>query len=157
MRISSEFGADLSAGIGTKEAWAYLARRRWPANGVKSAMAEWDLTEGEAKGLFAAQVSQPTIDKIIDHPRGGFGLGLQILEIRTKTALRTWIQSEEKRLADEAARAARDADALAEMARRLPVALGLGGSRAGGVGARRPGRLGEARSFDRPRAHRGPE
>lgn len=133
--ISSEFAVKSSARLSTKNAWALYARRRWPVNGVKSAMAEWDLTEGEAKGLFAAQVSQPTIDKIIDHPRGGFAMGLLILEIRTQTALRAWVQSEQERSAHAARQHAENAAALGAMARRLPAVLGVGAL--GGAGDRR--------------------
>lgn len=143
--ISSDFVVKSSgARLSTKNAWALYARRRWPANGVKLAMAEWGLTEGEAKGLVAAQVSQPTIDKIIDHKRGGFGLGLLILEIRTQTALKAWVQSEQERSANAAERHAKDAAALAEMARHLPAVVGLGSP-----GADRSDRrgCGERRSF----------
>lgn len=143
--ISSEFVVKSSVTrLSTKNAWALYARRRWPSNGVKFAMAEWGLTEGEAKGLFAGQISQPTIDKIIDHPRGGFGLGLLILEIRTQTALRAWVQTEKDRLAHESQQAAADADALGQMARHLPAVLGLVPS--GPSGLDRRGR-GERRSL----------
>jgi hypothetical protein len=145
--FSSEYAVKSSgAKLGTKNAWALYARRRWPQNGVKLAMAEWSLTEGEAKGLFAAQISQPTIDKIIDHKRGGFGLGLLILEIRCQTGLREWIQSERERSADAAKRAAEDAAALGQMARDLPAAAGLGGAGGDRMGDRRNG---ERRSFRR--------
>ena len=144
--ISSFKVAKSSERLSTKNAWALYARRRWPSSGVKSAMAEWDLTEGEAKGLFAAQISQPTIDKIIDHPRGGFGLGLLILEIRTQTALRAWVQTEKDRLAHESEQAAADADALGQMARHLPAVLGVVPGGADRVAGRRDG---ERRSFRR--------
>jgi hypothetical protein len=143
--ISSEFAVKSSGvRLSTKNAWALYVRRRWPQNGVKLAMAEWDLTEGEAKGLFAAQASQPTIDKIIDHKRGGFALGLLILEIRTQTALRSWLQTERERLSHEANRAEADAAALGEMAACLPPALGLGALGADRLDARRGG---ERRTF----------
>lgn len=144
--ISSEYAVKSSAPrLSTKNAWALYARRRWPANGVKCAMAEWGLTEGEAKGLFAAQISQPTIDKILDHPRGGFGLGLLILEIRMQTGLRAWVISERERLADEAERQAADAAALADMALHLPAHLGLGAAGADRVDGGRRRNVGEAR------------
>lgn len=138
MEIPSDFAVKSSARLSTKNAWGLYARRRFPQNGVKLAMAEWNLTEGEAKGLFAAQISQPTIDKIIDHPRGGFGLGLLILEIRTQTALRAWVQSERERLSDEANRSAANAAALGEMARHIPARLGLGDTGPGERGAAVP-------------------
>lgn len=143
--ISSDFVLKSSvARLSTKNAWALYARRRWPVNGVKCAMAEWGLTEGEAKGLFAAQISQPTIDKIIDHPRGGFGLGLLILEIRTQTALRSWVHSERERLAHESEQHAAAADALAAMARDLPARLGLGAAGASRMAGGRRRHDGEA-------------
>lgn len=139
MQIPSDFALKSSVTrLSTKNAWALYARRRWPQNGVKLAMAEWGLTEGEAKGLLAAQVSQPTIDKIYDHPRGGMGLALLITEIRFQTGLREWVQSQRERSADAARRHEEDAAALGEMARRLPAALGVVPSRAGGLGVRRP-------------------
>lgn len=155
--ISSDFVVKSSVRLSTKNAWALYARRRWPKNGVKLAMAEWDLSEGEAKGLIAAQISQPTIDKIIDHPNGGFGLALLILEIRTQTGLSEWLKSEEERHANAAERAAADARALAQMARRLPAVLGLGGVRNRRVDARQDGLGGEVRSFRLPGPNRRPE
>jgi hypothetical protein len=113
--------------LSTKNAWAQYARNRWPENGVKHAIVEWDLSEGEAKGLIAAQASQPTIDKILDHPRGGFGLGLTILEIRLQTRLLDFLETEKGRLENEARRVADAAAAMDQMASRLP--------RDGGVGA----------------------
>lgn len=136
--ISSNYAVKSSdARLSTKNAWALYARRRWPTNGVKAAMLEWGLTLGEAKGLFAATVSQTTIDKILDHRRGGFGLGLLILEIRMQTSLQAWIHSERERLAHEAARQAADAAALDEMARHLPARLGVGGGGPAGLAVRR--------------------
>lgn len=138
MTISSNFAVEITGGrLSTKNAWALYARRRWPQNGVKLAMAEWGLTEGEAKGLYAAQISQPTIDKIIDHKRGGFGLGLLILEIRCQIGLRAWVQSERERAADEARRHAADAAAFGQMAGDLPAALGLGAAGSDGLAERR--------------------
>jgi hypothetical protein len=126
VEFSDDFIATSATRLSTKNAWGLYVRRRWPQNTVKQAMAEWGLTDGEARGLVFAQVSQPTIDKIIDHKRGGFALGLLILEIRTQTALRSWLQTERERLSHEANRAEADAAALGEMAACLPPALGLG-------------------------------
>lgn len=155
--ISSDFAVKSSARLSTKNAWALYARRLWPTNGVKAAMAEWDLTEGEAKGLFAAQISQPTIDKIYDHPRGGMRIALLITEIRFQTALRGWLSTETERLNDEAARAAADAAALAAMAGYLPSALGLGAVGVDRLGAGRGGGRREVRSFVGDRPDRRPE
>lgn len=144
MTIPDEFVVKSAAKLSTKNAWALYVRRRWPQNTVKSAMAEWDLTDGEARGLVFAQISHNTEDKIFDHPRGGMGLALKITEIRFQTGLRAWVQSQKERSADAARRHEEDAAALGEMAGRLPAALGLVPAGVRGVGVRRPR---ERRSF----------
>lgn len=142
--FSSEYAVKSSVRLSTKNAWALYARRRWPANGVKAAMEEWGLTEGEAKGLFAAQISQPTIDKIIDHRRGGFAIGLLILEIRTQTALVDFIDHEKERLRHERRASEEREQRLVEMATDLRAGLHMGPERGAELGARRAR---ERRSF----------
>lgn len=157
MRIRDEFVTKTAAKLSTKNAWALYVRRRWPQNTVNHVCIEWDLTDGEARGLVFASGSQRTIDKVIDHPRGGFGLALLILEIRTQTALGGWLQSERERLEHEAARATADADAVAAMARRLGPGLGVGGLRPDRVGPGRSGVGCEVRSIRSARPDRGSE
>ena len=101
MEFSSKSVAGSSVRRSTKDAWSEYVRRRWKTNCVGEIQAEWDLTEGEAKGLLYAQASQPTIDKILDHPRGGFRLGLAILELRTQTALANFIETAAERAKHE--------------------------------------------------------
>jgi hypothetical protein len=138
-KSSSEF-ASTGARLSTKNAWAYYVRRRWKdGNGIKLAMREWDLTEGEAKGLWAAQPSQPTIDKVLDHPLGGFGLGLTILEIRMSTRLLDFLEHERNRLENDARRASSDAAVLSQMASRLPGLGRLVSMRGNGEGLRSHG------------------
>lgn len=153
--VSTDFVVKKAAlPLSTKNAWALYARRRWPHNGVKAAMAEWDLmSEGQARGLFAAQISQGTIDHILDHPNGGFGLGLVILEIRTQTGLAAWVSSERKRLADEAERQNANAAALGEMARDLTACLRLGGARGDLLDQRRSWRRDKASGPRGPGSH----
>lgn len=139
MEFSSDFGPKSSVRLSTKDAWAHYARRRWPTNGVKSAMVEWSLTEGEAKGLFGAQISQPTIDKIIEHPRGGFALGLTILQIKTRTALTDFIATEKARHAAARQEIEDQERRLGEMAADLPALLRVGSGRLRGVDNRRRG------------------
>lgn len=146
MEISDKSFRTSAVKLSTKNAWSHYASRRWPQNTVKAVMMEWDLTDGEARGLVYGQASQPTIDKILDHPRGGFALGLLILEIRTQTALRDWIHTEQERSAHEAERHARNAAALREMACRLPAAAGVGAVRPRVNGVRESG---ERRANDR--------
>jgi len=89
--------------LSTKNAWAKYVRNRWRTNTLCAIQDEWDLTAGEARGVLYAQASQPTIDKILHHPRGGFRLGLTILEIMTQTALDTFLRAERERLSRERA------------------------------------------------------
>jgi hypothetical protein len=105
VEISSKNIRQSSFPLSTKNAWAKYVRNRWPQNTLCMAQAEWNLTEGEARGLLYAQASQPTIDKILDtenrkSPLGAFRLGLTILEIRTATKLESFIVQQ----AEEAAR-----------------------------------------------------
>lgn len=98
-KISSKSFAGSSFRLTTKNAWAKYVRNRWRTNTLAEIQAEWDLTEGEARGVLYAQASQATIDKILEHKRGGFGLGLEILAIKTATTLEQHIteQAEEAR------------------------------------------------------------
>lgn len=125
-KIPSKSVAKSAVRLSTKNAWAQYARRRWPANGVKLAVIEWDLTEGEAKGLIFAQASQTTIDKILDHPRGGFRLGLKILEIRLSTRLQDFINDEITRLENDALTALGNAEAADRMAVDIAIVAGVG-------------------------------
>jgi hypothetical protein len=120
VQISSKSGLKTAARYTTKNAWAKLARTRWPSNGVKLAMAEWGLTEGEAKGLFGAHISQATIDKIGDHPRGGMDTSIRVLEYRFRTTLRQFLESERRAAELRARKAAAEAEALRVIASRLP-------------------------------------
>lgn len=129
MEISEQSFGLSAAKLTTKNAWAQYVRRRWPANCIKHVMAEWGLTDGEARGVVFAQASQASIDKILDHPKGGFALGLTILEIRMQTRLKAWVQSEQERLTHEANRNAALAADLAAMAAGLPADLGVGAGR----------------------------
>lgn len=128
--IPSDFRVKSSSKLRMKNAWAMYCRRRWPGvGGVKSAMAEWDLTEWEARTLFDATSSQDTRDKALDHPNGGVGLGLTILEIRFQTTLTDFLEQEQKRLADEERKSAEHRAHLRRMASHLPSVLGLADSR----------------------------
>ncbi len=122
--ISSKSSLKSALRFNTKNAWAKYARRRWPLNGVKLAQAEFGLTLGEAKGLFAAQASQHTIDKILDHPHGGFRLGLLLLEIRFRTTLAEFLKADIERLHDDAEKAEAAASSLARIVSSLPRDLG---------------------------------
>ena len=147
VEVSTENVSKSSERMTTKRAWAIYARRRWPKNAVNLAQCEWDLTEGEAKGLVYGHASQATIDKIIDHRRGGMGLALHILEIRCRTKLAQLISDERERLADERRRQEQADAALASMDRDWAAVLRLGSRPA-------VGRSREPASFARPEDRR---
>jgi len=119
MEISSKSVSESSFRLTTKNAWARYVRRRWRANTLSHAMTEWNLTEGEARGLLYAQASQSTIDKILDHPRGGFKLGLEILVIKTGLSLEGYIEQQAGEAANERARIEAKERALASLQTRL--------------------------------------
>lgn len=111
----------------TKNAWAAYARRRWRTNALAMIMDEWDLSEGEARGLLYASVSQRTIDKVLDHlgPCDGFRLALEVLLIRQGISFEQFIEHEKERLEHEGRRIEEERRSMAEMARRLPAVLSL--------------------------------
>ncbi len=98
--FSNDFIRKSSLTLSTKNAWAQWARRRWPNNGLKGAMADFGLSEGEARGLIYATVSQSTIDKLLEHRFGGFALGLEILAIKTGITLEQHIEHQAREAAN---------------------------------------------------------
>lgn len=75
IRSSRDFRPD---NWGLKNSLARYVRRRWPQLTVAAVSAEWGLSEGEARGVVYASASQPVIDKILKHKRGGWMLLLDI-------------------------------------------------------------------------------
>ena len=94
MEIFSESVRFSSPDLTTKNAWAQLVRRRfYGQNLVKRCMGEWRLTEGQARGLVYAQVTQNTIDAILKrNPIEGFALGLEILASVTGIKLEEYVE-----------------------------------------------------------------
>jgi hypothetical protein len=90
-----------SVGLSSKAAWAKYVASRWKTNRVGSVQTEWDLTEGEAKGLCYGQASQATIDKIKLHKRGGWAVSLAVDAILLGQPLEHFIQSEAERARHE--------------------------------------------------------
>jgi len=119
MEISSKSVTKSSEAFTTKNAWARYVRRRWGENALKKSMIEWDLTEGRARGLLYANVTQSTIDQILDHPNGGFALGLEILVIKTGLSLEGYIEQQAGEAAHERARIEAKERALASLQTRL--------------------------------------
>lgn len=96
--ISSGYVRKSSPDQTTKDAWAQLVRRRFHGqNLVKRCMADWELTEGQARGLVYAQATQPTIDHIIKRdPIEGFALSLEITTTVTGVRLEEYFEHKAK-------------------------------------------------------------
>ena len=106
MQISDKLGRFPENG--TAEALARYATRRWPEKSVQNVMAEWGLTEGEAKGVVYGSASRSTIDKIKRHPRGGWSVMVDVDAMVIGESIQ---QHMEKRLAEiRRARAAAEAE-----------------------------------------------
>lgn len=133
-QISEDFRRKREIRFGTKNGYARLVRNRWPTNTVCQVMAEWSLTDGEARGVVYAQASQRTIDKIEQHPRGGWPIILEVKALVLGATVFDFIEKEQVRLAEQQRRAEAELARLDQAARDLPFALGL----RGGVGAGEP-------------------
>lgn len=130
VKISEEFVA--KSATPTKQAWAAYVRRRWRENAVSHVQAEWDLTPGEARGLVYGSVSQNTLDKIAQHPRGGLEIEFCVIAQRwgfpsAYDLLEAFVAFAKRKHADEERQARENADRLERMGRHLPAVLGLAG------------------------------
>lgn len=110
---------------GVRNALARIVRRRWPRLTIETTRVTFDLTDAEARGVVYAQASQRTLDKVIKHANGGWRLMLELAEGVLGQSLGEFIETERARLDLERQRAQADERALAQMATRLPTALGL--------------------------------
>lgn len=141
----------------TKEAWSAYVRRRWPENCQAHCEREFDLTPGRANGLVWSNITQPTIDHILAHPRGGRIVLLEVAALQFGQSLHELIADAvttlRERAADERARAEETEGRLVALSDRLVTA----GSRVASAGARRA--AGEPRGWsgDGRRTARGPD
>lgn len=103
VEISSKSIRFSAPDLNTKNAWAQLVRRRfYGQNLVKQCMAEWHLTDGQARGLVYAQATQNTIDAILKRdPIKGFGLSIEIAAIVTGVELEDYIDHKAREAARE--------------------------------------------------------
>lgn len=141
-KISSKSVSGSSFRLSTKNAWAKYVRNRWHANVLAEIQAEWDLTEGEARGVLYAQASQSTIDKILEHRRGGFGLGLEILALKCATTLEGFIENQAQEAVRERARWQAEERRLAALHRRVSERCEFARPRADARRSDRPGASG---------------
>ena len=115
------------SGDGIETALADHVRRTFAGPGiVKAVMAEWGLTDGEARGVIYANASRRTLNRILQHPRGGWGLLIEIGSSVVGKSLTSWI---EERRAHERREYERMDHGLRKMAADLPAVLGVGGDR----------------------------
>ena len=115
----SEFGEDSSLEFGIQNALARYVRNRWPTNAQKMAQAEWDLTEGRARGVVDAETTLSTLNMILRHKRGGFGFGLMLMTVMFRTSLGDFINQQAGEIENEANERADTALRFRALARRL--------------------------------------
>ena len=119
--------------FGLKNALARIVRNRWRTKTIEAVMAEWGLTDGEARGVVYAQASQRTLDKIIKHKRGGWSLYLDMGAEVIGHALEQHITQEQGRLAHERAAFEQRERQLIRMAGDLLSLRGVGDHRRDGL------------------------
>lgn len=120
--------------IPVRAALAAYAKARWPANTVKSAAREWDLSLDEARGIATGRGSLNAIEKIAKHRNGGWAVVLPAFEAVIGQSVDQFVSIQKEARAREAQLRAEETAALARMARDLPAVLGLGDLRGRGVG-----------------------
>jgi hypothetical protein len=89
--------------FGMENSLAGIVRRRWPSATADNVAAEWNLTEGEAKGVVYATASRTTLNKILKHRRGGLSLWLEIIADVTGERLDSYLTREAERARHERA------------------------------------------------------
>lgn len=87
--------------FGMENSLAGIVRRRWPSATIENVAAEWSLTEGQAKGVVYGTASRSTLNKILKHRRGGFGLWLEIIAEVTGERLDGYLTREAERARHE--------------------------------------------------------
>lgn len=103
-KISEQSLPQIRHGFGMRNAWAAYVRERWPTNTQAMVEREWTLTPGRANGVVWANITQNTIDMILDHPRGGLLVMLAVLAKKWRTdlagLLMSAIDQQRRKLAD---------------------------------------------------------
>jgi len=105
---------------GFENVLASYVRRRGMS--IKAIQNEWNLTDGEARGVMYAQASRSTLRKIIKSKNGGWSLGLMLLHGVIGHDLAEHI---ERKRADERKHYERMDAGLRKMAADIPAVLGL--------------------------------
>ena len=88
----------------TRDALASYCEYRWPVGRRKSVSREFDLTAEEARSVCEASASATTIDKIWQHPRGGWVVAIPVLGAVIGLGLDDFITSQRRKDVDNARR-----------------------------------------------------
>lgn len=123
MKISEQSFARLTRRVATKQAWAAYVRRCWPENAISHVQREWDLTDGQARGLVYGHASQPTIDAILRHKRGGAILAIRIEAIAWGVTWEDFIHAAIEQELEDIAYGTRELERAAQRAERARKAL----------------------------------
>lgn len=123
MEIREEhFTQSAKADHGFENVLASYVRRRGMS--IKAIQNEWDLTDGEARGVMYASASRATLRKIIKSKNGGWSIGLMLLHGVIGHDLAEHI---ERTRANERKQYERMDASLRKMAADLPAVLGVDG------------------------------
>lgn len=106
-----------------RDALSAYVERRWPVGRRKAVMAEWDLTNDEARAVIEGTASEATWEKVVQHPKGGWAVVLPILGAVVGQSFDQFIAQEARRRADAGQRYLADARHLSQVARDLPSHL----------------------------------
>jgi hypothetical protein len=112
---------------GLENALAKHVRNKWPDKTIAYVAHEWDLSEAEASKVVYANASKNTLNKLIHHKRGGFGLFLELLCDVTNTKLENYITRQAEEAANERARWEAEERRQALILSRLADCRGLDG------------------------------
>ena len=124
MEIPTEFFTQSAkADHGFEQVLASYVRRMGMS--VKAIQNEWNLTDGEARGVMYASASRSTLRKIMKSKNGGWEIGLMLVSGVVGHSLSEHI--ERKRAHEKAIYDRMDAS-LRQMAADLPAVLGLDSS-----------------------------
>jgi hypothetical protein len=123
------FRAKRENDYGLENALAKLVRTRWPDKAVSYVAHEWDLSESEAQKVVYATASKATLNKLLHHKRGGFGLFLELLCDATAVTLEQHIAAQARSARHEREQAEARERHLAALEARLSERRSFAGGR----------------------------
>lgn len=94
MTYRKDFLAKRENDYGLENALAKYVRNRWPEKTPAHVAHHFDLSESEALKVVYAHASKNTINKLLHHKRGGFGLFVALAAEVTGTTLEDHIKQQ---------------------------------------------------------------